>query len=142
MGDRDFAKLPGLFEFIQLTEPLPDRIPTVSDLLGLLFGLFPGAGPRGDSLVLPVSEQVEVLRTLTTSPLRLSLFRTISRVARVDGDSLGLGPEGNRLQRVHCKRVASLSCNSLALFKKRHLSLLLCVVARDGIVLSVGVVIL
>jgi hypothetical protein len=125
MGDGDLPQLPGLFGFIQLTEPLPDRIPTVPDLLGLLFGFFPGAGPRGDSLVLPVSEQVEVLRTLTTSPLRLSLSRTIGRVSRVDGDSLGLRPEGNRLQRVHCKRVASLSCNSLALFEKCQLSLLL-----------------
>ena len=125
MSDRDLAKLSGLFEFIQLTEPLLDRIPTVPDLLGLLFGLFPGAGLRGDSLVLPVSEQVKVLRTLATSPLRLALFRTIGRVARVDGDSLGLGPEGNRLQREDCKRVASLSCNPLALFEKFHLSLLL-----------------
>ena len=67
-------KLTGSFEFIQLTEPLLDRIPTVPDPLGLLFGLFPGAGLCGHSLVLPVSEQVEVLRTLTTSPLRLALF--------------------------------------------------------------------
>ncbi len=55
MGDRDLAKLPGLFEFIQLTESLLDRIPTVPDLLGLLFGLLPRAGLRGDSRVLPVS---------------------------------------------------------------------------------------
>jgi hypothetical protein len=122
MGDRDLAKLSGLFEFIQLTEPLLDRIPTVPDLLGLLFGLFPGASIRGDSLVLPVSEQVEVLRALTTSPVRLALSRTIGRVARVNGDSLGLGPQGDRLQFMHCKRVASLSCNPLALFEKCYLS--------------------
>jgi hypothetical protein len=94
-----------------------------ANLLGLLLGLVPGAGLRGDGLVLPVSEQVEVLRTLATSPLRLALLRTVGGVARVDRDSLGLGPEGNRLQGVHCKTAAFLSCNPLALFEKCQLSL-------------------
>jgi hypothetical protein len=39
MGDRDLSKLPSLLESFQLAEPLLDRIPTVPDLLGLLFGL-------------------------------------------------------------------------------------------------------
>jgi hypothetical protein len=55
MGDRDLAKLPSLLESIQLEKRLLDRIPTVPDLLGLLFDLFPRAGLRGDSRVLPVS---------------------------------------------------------------------------------------
>jgi hypothetical protein len=61
MGDRDLTKLTGFFEFIQFTELLLNRVPTLADLLGLLFGLFPGAGLGGDGLVLAVSEQVEVL---------------------------------------------------------------------------------
>ena len=69
------------------TELLLDRIPTVPDLLGLLFGLFLGARFRGHSLVLTVSEQVEVLRTLETSPLRLAPLRTIGRMARVDQEN-------------------------------------------------------
>jgi hypothetical protein len=36
-------------------------------------------------------------------------------VARVDGDGLGLGPQGNSLQLLHSKRVTSPSCNSVAL---------------------------
>src|ERR1700733_97923 len=55
MGDRTLAKLASLLEFIQLTESLLDRIPTIPDLLCLLFGLFPGAGLRGHSRVLSVS---------------------------------------------------------------------------------------
>jgi hypothetical protein len=122
MGDRDLAKLPGLFEFIQLTESLLDRIPTVPDLLGLLFGLFPGAGLRGQSRVLPFSSQIEVFRTLTSSPLRLALSWAVGRVARVDGDSLSFGTEQSRVPFVHCKRVALLSCNPLALSGKHRVS--------------------
>lgn len=54
MGDRDLAKLASLLKFVQLTESLLDRIPTVPDLLGLLFRLLPRAGLRGDSRVPPI----------------------------------------------------------------------------------------
>jgi hypothetical protein len=53
---------------------LGKAVPTLPDLMGLLFGLFPRAGLGGDSLVLPVSEQIKILRTLTSSPLRLALL--------------------------------------------------------------------
>jgi hypothetical protein len=57
----------------------------------------------------------------------------VGRVARVDGDSLSFEPEESRVQFVHRKRVALLSCNPLALSEKCHLVVDYKVVARDGI---------
>jgi hypothetical protein len=101
---------------------LLDRIPTLPDLLGLLLSFLPGAGLCGDGLVLAVSEQAEVLRTLATSPLRLALLRAIRGVACIDGYGLGFGAEGGNLQVVHCKRgnITLLQC--YCTFWKSHLS--------------------
>jgi hypothetical protein len=93
---------------------------------------------RGDGLVLPIAEQVEVFATLATPPQRLALLRAFRRVPGVDIDSLGLGAEGEGLQIMHCKRVAPLSYTSLALSKKCYLSIDVEVVARDGIRFSLS----
>jgi hypothetical protein len=58
MGDRNLANLLGLLEFIQFPQLLLDRVPALPDLAGLLLGLLPGAGLRGDGLVLPVPQKV------------------------------------------------------------------------------------
>jgi hypothetical protein len=116
----DLVHLSSLLKFIKIAALL-NGIPALSYCLRLLFGLFPRPSFRRDGLFFP-SREIEMLRTFTTSPLRVALRRTLGGVACIDRNCLGLGAKGTEIkvvQDVHIRRVVFVSCKSLALLRNR-----------------------